>query len=1116
MDRTPEDGGEIVKLSQHGGQRRRGRKLRRGRGGKSRRSHGSLVILHSNIRGYNSKRESLEKVVKDIDADVCTLNETGLRGKNKVVLPGYISFTRNRVAKAMGGISTSVKDTLKDNVVHVGEGEGDDEFLVIRLDNFTPPICILNCYGEQEGRSGKELVETKWAKLKHELDKIKGRGEECIFLGDLNKLIGNDELGVHGNHSEISFGGKLVRELLATEDYILVNNMPVATGGPFTRIDPADPNKKSCLDLAICSAGLRPYIESLIIDSKREHAMKRAICKRGKFCVTYSDHFSFILRLRNLPRSNVKTEKITRWNLRKEGGWARYKELAEEQSMKLINIIEDESKTIEEVVKGFERINDNIKFDAFGKVTLKGKNTFRSKQKAKEVNEEEEARELLRKQTEKAEEELTKLKENSKGSANVFKIVQAIQGPKKGGSMDAYSITDPETGKLAVSGKEIKRISLEYCKEVLTNNEAVGDSKQVVHMKASMHSDRMMQVQEGSFLPSKEGFMRVIKKFKQNDKRNYDFLIKTGSKFKEAVFRLCSKMITEEQFPRSFDNTTLHQIFKGKGKREVLSNNRYIHSKDWLPRTVESMVVDNMKETILRGSSPYQIGGQPKHRPQEHIFSVKSMMAKYNMEGKVLLLQAYDISKFFDKEVVEDVMDTLYNMGVDMKAYRVWTKLNMNTRIRVKTGAGYTEWSDEGSMIGQGTGGGALVSQANLDKGIMDMFSGSVDEIGYGSVRVLPLMFQDDIMRVAGSVFSARAGNVKVAAVMRSKQLCLNPDKTGYIILGKRGAVEKVRSEIEKVPIMCGDFITKEKVCDKWLGDMFHQDGLAASVVATIKERQPKVKGALYEAAAIVDDWRAQCIGGFRSALDLWELAILPTLLYNSEMWVDIPRVAEETLEDLQLFFVRLILRVPQGTPKAALRSETGLLSMKLRIWKRKCLLLHHIKNMGEETLAKQVYLEQRVNDWPGLSKEVTLICKELGIEDVNSSRTQKNALRKELEKACRVMDEKELKEKMGKKMMKLKSEDCQRKGYMDLKSLADVRSIFRVRTNMVEGFRGSFQNMYENTSLNCEGCGLVVDYQAHSMECPAYDDLREGLDMDKDLDLVTFFRKVMDRRNEE
>ena len=41
------------------------------------------------------------------------------------------------------------------------------------------------------------------------------------------------------------------------------------------------------------------------------------------------------------------------------------------------------------------------------------------------------------------------------------------------------------------------------------------------------------------------------------------------------------------------------------------------------------------------------------------------------------------------------------------------------------------------------------------------------------------------------------------------------------------------------------------------------------------------------------------------------------------------------------------------------------------------------------------------------------------------------------------------------------------------------------------------------------------MDYQSHSMECAAYEDLREGLDMEKDQDLVTFFKKVMDRRSE-
>ena len=69
---------------------------------------------------------------------------------------------------------------------------------------------------------------------------------------------------------------------------------------------------------------------------------------------------------------------------------------------------------------------------------------------------------------------------------------------------------------------------------------------------------------------------------------------------------------------------------------------------------------------------------------------------------------------------------------------------------------------------------------------------------------------------------------------------------------------------------------------------------------------------------------------------------------------------------------------------------------------------------------------------------------------------------------------------KMGKKTEKLKEGDCQRKDYMGIKSLADVRSIFHMRTNMVEGFRESFENMHKNTSLNCVGCGLEVDYQAH------------------------------------
>ena len=61
-----------------------------------------------------------------------------------------------------------------------------------------------------------------------------------------------------------------MRSMLATKDWILVNGMEeeVVKGGPFTRKDPAS-GKLSCLDLFVISKELRPFVSSLIIDSKR-------------------------------------------------------------------------------------------------------------------------------------------------------------------------------------------------------------------------------------------------------------------------------------------------------------------------------------------------------------------------------------------------------------------------------------------------------------------------------------------------------------------------------------------------------------------------------------------------------------------------------------------------------------------------------------------------------------------------------------------------------------------------------------------------------------------------------------------------------------------------------
>ena len=77
-----------------------------------------------------------------------------------------------------------------------------------------------------------------------------------------------------------------------------------------------------------------------------------------------------------------------------------------------------------------------------------------------------------------------------------------------------------------------------------------------------------------------------------------------------------------------------------------------------------------------------------------------------------------------------------------------------------------------------------------------------------------------------------------------------------------------------------------EKVKEKWLGDQFHQAGLDASVNSTIKERIGRIKLAIFETNSIMEDVRMMVVGGVLGAIDIWEQALLPSLLNNSKNWI--------------------------------------------------------------------------------------------------------------------------------------------------------------------------------------------------------------------------------------
>ena len=197
---------------------------RRGRRKNLCKSVTNLIVMHSNCRGLKSKIQSVNHTVNNlVKPDILSLNEHGIRGKNKIKIDNFHSFNKNRVNKTMGGVSISVPEDKLSNFMKVKEGEGTDEYVIVRCDDFTPPINFVSLYGTNECRVSKEIINESWQRILLDLKKIEMRKEHVIIASDINRKLGNDDLGIVGNNSDVSFGGALVRDLIATGRYICLS-----------------------------------------------------------------------------------------------------------------------------------------------------------------------------------------------------------------------------------------------------------------------------------------------------------------------------------------------------------------------------------------------------------------------------------------------------------------------------------------------------------------------------------------------------------------------------------------------------------------------------------------------------------------------------------------------------------------------------------------------------------------------------------------------------------------------------------------------------------------------------------------------------------------------------
>ena len=274
----------------------------------------------------------------------------------------------------------------------------------------------------------------------------------------------------------------------------------------------------------------------------------------------------------------------------------------------------------------------------------------------------------------------------------IFDVKNKIFGNKKKQEQEASAVINFRTKELEVSPQKIRDISLDYLVELLENDEADADVYDDVELTKKIHVYRQMvgSHDESEEMINHDDMKEVFKKMEKKSKK-YAFILRAGNNFRGCISQLYCKIWSKEEKPGQWRNTKVIQLFKGKGKKEDLDMNRNIHMKDEYSKGFDQLIVNKSKKKMITKCSKFQIGAIEGHRPQEHLFTLKSMMAYYDMLNLPLIIQVYDLSKYFDKEMLRDAMNSLYEADVKGKLYRLWFMMNCDNQVRVLTSAGMSD-----------------------------------------------------------------------------------------------------------------------------------------------------------------------------------------------------------------------------------------------------------------------------------------------------------------------------------------------------------------------------------------------------------------------------------------
>ena len=384
------------------------------------------------------------------------------------------------------------------------------------------------------------------------------------------------------------------------------------------------------------------------------------------------------------------------------------------------------------------------------------------------------------------------------------------------------------------------------------------------------------------------------------------------------------------------------------------------------------LLLKDKYDTIDSFMTDSNIGGRKGRRIQDHLFILNGILFDNtrSKKNKSLSICIYDCRQCFDSMWQYEVLNDIYEAGVNDDKFALLYEINKTNNLAVNTQHGQTERRIVENIICQGDPWGSIQCSVQMDVIGRESLSPEYEPFRYkGEVEIPALGMIDDLLTISESGYKTSRLNSFINAKIAIKKLQLGPQKCFvmrtnkdheefknvelYVDGWKMKNVTNVETgERERKDTFEGDMEISHISEERYLGQIISSDGKNTKNIEKIRNKGIGLQNNVVQMLTTMPGGKFH----FEIAKIYRNAYIISSMLSSSEIWYGVTKQELEKLEQVDEMFLRNLMECSYSVPKDLLYLELGVLPIRYIIQTRRLLYLHHVLQQEKESLLYKIF----------------------------------------------------------------------------------------------------------------------------------------------------------------